>query len=143
MQYDARMRDWTRLVGETGDLADIIVVVLSLASAEHNLPKVDLDRFYGVFSELQEQFPEVIPDLDATTLNGYVYSRALSDALENALRLGVQIANPRFQYLEISKDRARTNLERIGARTEQGFLEALRPVAGTFAQKVQGTGPDA
>jgi hypothetical protein len=137
MQYDPRMRDWTRLVGETGDLADIVVAVLSLASADHNVPKVDLDRFYGVFSELHTEFPDVIPDLDATTLNGYVYSRVLADALENALRLGVQIANPRFQYLEISQDRARTNLERIGARTEQGFLEALRPVAGTFAQKVQ------
>jgi len=137
MQYDPRMRDWTRLVGETGDLADIVVIVLSLASERYNVSRVELDRFYGVFSELHHEFPQLIPELDATTLNGYVYSRALSDALENALRLGVQIANPRFQYLEILQDRARTNLERVGARTGADFLEALRPVAETFAQRVQ------
>jgi hypothetical protein len=137
MQYDARMRDWTRLVGETGDLADIVVVVLSLASTDYNLPRVDLDQFYDVFSKLHTEFPEVIPELDATKLDGYVYSRLLADALENALRLGVQIANPRFQYLEISQDRARTNLERVGARTGQSFLDALRPVAGAFAERVQ------
>jgi hypothetical protein len=131
------MRDWTRLVGETGDLADIIVVVLSLASVDHNLPKVDLDGFYGAFKDLQAEYPQIIPELDATTLNGYVYSRALSDALENALRLGVQIANPRFQYLEISPDRARTNLERVGARAQKGWVDQLRPVAGKFAEKIQ------
>jgi hypothetical protein len=131
------MRNWTRLVGETGDLADIVVAVLSLASTDYNVSRVELDRFYGVFNELHTEYPDVIPELDATTLNGYVYSRALSDALENALRLGVQIANPRFQYLEIVQDRAQKNLERVGARTGRQFLDALRPVAQTFAQKVQ------
>ncbi len=138
---DTRMREWTRLVGETGDLADIVVAVLSLASAEHNLPRVDLDQFYGAFTDLRAKFPNVIPELDATVLNGYVYSRALSDALENALRLGVQIANPRFQYLEISEDRARTNLQRVGARTGPEFLTALGPVAESFAHSVQAQRP--
>ena len=82
---DTRMREWTRLVGETGDLADIVVAVLSLASAEHNLPRVDLDQFYGAFTDLRAKFPNVIPELDATGLERLrVLARAIRRARERS-----------------------------------------------------------
>lgn len=137
----ARMRNWSRLVGETGDLADVVVATLSLASMNHKLLRLDLDQFYDVFSSLQKDFPKLIPELHATRLNGYVYSKPLGDALENALRLGVQIANPRFQYLEVPEDRAQKMLEGLRVRAGDEFVTSLAEVADELATRVSQSSP--
>jgi hypothetical protein len=136
---DSTLRSWTRPVGETGDLADVIVTVLSLASADHNVSRVRLSDFYQVFSQLQNEFGDRIPDFYVSHIAGYPYSKALSEAVENALRLGVQVANPRFQYLEVTKQATERILRNIRGRAGEDFIDGLRPVAARLADNLKDT----
>jgi hypothetical protein len=136
---DSTLRRWTRPVGETGDLADVIVTVLSLASVDHNVSKVRLSDFYQVFSQLQSEFGDRIPNFYVSHIADYPYSKTLSEAVENALLLGVQIANPRFQYLEVTRQTAQRILHNIKERAKEDFIENLRPVACRLADNLKDT----
>jgi hypothetical protein len=133
MLNDPKLRDWRRHVGETGDLADIIAVTLSLASTRHGVSKIRLNDFYRQFGRLATKFPEVIPELHMTSIAGFAYSRPLGEALEEALRLGPDIANPRFQYIVVQPNDGTRNLERIRKRAGQLFIDKLQPVAADLA----------
>jgi len=117
-------------LGKPGALADIIVAVLSLATIDHGLKKVSSPDFYRLFQRLIEEFPRKFPPITFERSGRYVYSKVLGDALERALRLGVQVMNPRFLYLGIEEaEDAQRNLELIGENTGKAFIENLRPVA--------------
>ncbi|MGD0013160.1 MAG: hypothetical protein ABSD56_01860 [Bryobacteraceae bacterium] len=132
--------DWTRPLGEPGDLADTIVVLLNLAAVEHGFHKVSRPDFYSVFLQLKEEFPELLPPMVFTQTGDYVYSKALGDALEHALRFGVDPLNPRFYYLGILDPAdAPNNLQLVRENTGADFIEALRPLAARFAE-LAGTG---
>ncbi len=127
-------------VGETRDLADVIVATLSLASVRHGMPKIRLSDFYKEFEKLQKNFPDLIPDLQTSREAGVIYSRVLGDAVEGALRLGVDIANPRFQYLVVSQEKGQRALERLRKRTGDEFIDHLDPVAAELAASVRPPG---
>ena len=133
---DSRLRNWRRLVGETGDLADIIVATLSLASTENDVSRIRLVDFYSIFDQLQKEFPDVIPLLHSTRANDYVYSKKLAGSLESALSIGIRIANPQFQFLEVDETIGKSNLERIQRRAGEDFIERLKPVAKRLAELV-------
>jgi hypothetical protein len=133
---DSRLRDWRRLVGVTGDLADIIVATLSLASTEYNVSKIRLVDFYSIFDQLQKEFPDLIPPLHSTRANDYVYSKKLASALESALSIGIRISNPQFQFLEVEATLGKGNLERIQKRAGEAFIERLKPIAKRLSELV-------
>jgi len=133
---DSRLRDWRRLVGETGDLADIIVATLSLASTEHNVSRIRLVDFYSIFDQLQKEFPDLIPPLHSTRANDYVYSKKLASALESALSIGIRISNPQFQFLEVEEAIGKGNLDRIQKRAGEAFIERLKPIAKRLSELV-------
>lgn len=136
-------RDWKSPVGVPGDLADVIVGTLSLASLS-GLKKVSKPEFYGLFLQLQKDFPDLFPQVVFTHTGKYVYSKALGDALERALRLGVDVMNPRFYYIGVEKkEDADRNLELICENTGTEFVERLRPVAVRLAELAQTLEPRA
>ena len=138
---DPKLRSWRRLVGETGDLADIVVATLSLASMHYGVAKVSLSDFYEEFGKLQQEYPNLIPDLQTGREAGVIYSKVLGDAVESALRLGVDIANPRFQYLVVSPDKGERALQRLRKRTGDEFIDKLEPVAASLAAALRSTEP--
>lgn len=132
--------DWTRPLGEPGDLADIIVATLSLAS-ELGAKKVSRPDFYEIFSQLGTEFPDVFPPMIFTRTGDYLYSKTLGSALEQALRSGLEVMNPRFFYFGVltPEDAARNvdlikgNLDLIKQNTGEAFIGRLRLVAKRFA----------
>lgn len=140
---DIRLRAWTRPLGENGDLADVILATLSLASRDHQLTRVRLDAFDRAFAELQHQFPKLIPSLLVSSVGDEVYSERLGEALENALRLGIRVSNPQFQFLEVTPDRATLNIARLTQRVGEAFIEAVGPLSAAFATKLHQLQPGA
>ena len=130
------MHDWLHSMGKTGDLADIIVATLSLASVNYGVSKVRFSEFYELFARLEEEFPSLIPKLGAKQTGGDTYSKTLATALESALRLGVRIANPRFQFLEVPRPIGQRNLERLQKRAGEKFIEDLKDAAKYMANRV-------
>jgi hypothetical protein len=131
----------TYSIGKPGDLADTIVAVLSLASIEHGLKKISLPDFYMLFPRLVQDFPERFPPMRFEQTGRYVYSKALGDALEHALRLGIEVMNPRFQYIGVRDTTdAKRNLELIEGNTGGDFIQNLRPVAAKLAEAARKNG---
>jgi hypothetical protein len=92
--------------------------------------------FYSIFDQLQKEFPDLIPPLHSTRANDYVYSKKLASALESALSIGIRIANPQFQFLEVEKTIGEKNLERIRRRAGEAFIERLKPIAKRLSELV-------
>lgn len=135
---------FTRTLGEPGDLADIIVVTLSIARLDHNLLKVSRRDFYDVFCTLSREFPKEFPQMVFTRSGEYVYSKTLGNALERAVRLGVEVMNPRFCYFGIKDEGdARSNLKLVQDNTSKRFIQELRPVAKRLAALVGESAPQA
>jgi hypothetical protein len=128
---------FTRTLGEPGDLADIIVVTLSIARLDHNLVKLSRSDLYDVFCTLSREFPKELPQMVFTQSGEYVYSKTLGNALERAVRLGVEVMNPRFCYFGIKDEGdARSNLKLVQDNTSKKFIQKLRPVAKRLAALV-------
>ena len=136
-QQESNVAAWNRPLGEPGDLTDIIVVVLSLAH-EHGFTKVSRPDFYEIFSQLRSKYPTVLPEMVFTRAGEYVYSKTLGNALERALRSGLDTMNPRFFYFGVlKKEDAERNLALIKANTSNEFIDGLRPLAEDFAKLTQ------
>lgn len=128
-------REWSRSIGEPGDLADIIVALFSVAKRDFHIQKVSRENLYEIFSVLQDEFPGSLPKMIFTRTGEYLYSKTFSGALERALRLGVDPLNPRFCYFGIKDDAdADKNLLLIRERTEKDFMEKMQPIAARFAE---------
>lgn len=123
------MGHWNRTMGENGDLADVVLGAISLASVDHGLERLSLDDYYRIFVRLREDFPDLIPELFTTNWEVSVHSKVLSDALEKALRLGLDIANPRFFYIEVKKQSGIQNIRWLEGRTGGPFIQKLKPLA--------------
>lgn len=119
--------------GETGDLADVVLTTLSLASSRYGVERVDLGDYYAYFDRLKGEFPNEMPIFHSVQMGQFLYSKALATALENALRLGLRIANPRFQYIEVTKELADRNISRLSKRAGTNFVERLDPIAKRLA----------
>lgn len=129
------MRRWNNAIGEKGDLADIVVAIIALAETQGRV-KVRLDDYYRVFVLLSESFPSLFPVIDKEKAGDYIYSKALGNALQGALGIGLQIANPMFQYLQIPEGQCTQVLTRLERRTGPRFVSRLRPVAIKFNKLV-------
>jgi len=131
-------RDWRRPIGESGDLADVIAAILSLAAQISNETKIPMSKFYSGFASLAKQYPDLLPDVHTTNVGGIVHAPELSEALEGAQRIGVGISNPTFQNLFfLDMDRAQNVLGLIQKREGKEFIERLRPLAQTFAAYIK------
>jgi hypothetical protein len=125
---------WTQVLDQ---IADTILGILSLASKDHGVSRLDMTEFYQVFADLESEFPNLLPvGLDLSRTGQYVYSDALGDALQRALSRGIRIANPHFQYLEIPADVAERNVERLRKRLGNEFLTTLSQAAESLAKRV-------
>lgn len=125
---------FTRTLGEPGDLADVIVVTMSIARLNHGLVKVSRSDFYDVFRTLMREFPKRFPAMVFTQSGAYVYSKTLGDALERAVRLGIEVMNPRFCYFGIKDESdAKSNLELVQDNTGKRFIQDMRPIAKRLA----------
>jgi hypothetical protein len=125
----------TQSLGKPGDLADTIVSIFSLAALEHGFRKVSAPDFYKLFLRLTEEMPEKLPAITFERTGRYVYSKVVGDALERALRSGVEVMNPRFLCYGIQEEaNAQSNLELIRENTGGDFIENLRPVAARLAE---------
>ncbi len=131
---DEKLRRWQKLVGETGDLADIVVATMSLAKVEHKVEKIPVVDFFRIFDQLQKEFAHLIPPLYTTHTGDFMYSRKLASALENALRIGVHVYSP--QLLTVEETIGKGNLERIRKRAGEAFIEKLKPVAKRMSELV-------
>lgn len=119
------------------DLADIIVATLSMAAEQAEKTRVDMTDFYVLFEKLQKEFPDVIPAFGVIRSGPFVYSKTLGHALEEAITRGVQIANPRFQFLEVNTQCARRNLVSLERRRGKEFQEELKPVVARLRALLQ------
>ena len=138
MSQTKALADWRSPGGQPGDLADVIVGLLSLGNTHHEIKKVSKPDFYRALSQLQEEFPDRFPGVVFTGTGEYVYSKSIGDALERALRLGIDVMNPRFYYIGVQeREDAERNLRLIRENTGGSFLEMLEPVANRFAALVK------
>jgi hypothetical protein len=133
-QKNDEVCNWKHPIERTGGLVDIIVATLSIVSIDYGIQKIRFSDFYRLFARLENEFPLLIPRLGATTTGGYTYSKTLGSAVERALRRGVHVANPRLQYLEVTRSGGEKNLKRIQKRASKKFLDNLKPVAKRLAE---------
>jgi hypothetical protein len=125
---------FTRTLGEPGDLADIIVVTMSIARLDHGLMKLSRSDFYDVFRRLTREFPKKFPPMVFTQSGEYVYSKTLGDALERAVRLGIEVMNPRFCYFGIKDESdAKSNLKLVQDNAGKKFIQDMHPIAKRLA----------
>lgn len=125
---NASLRPWNKLVGINGDLADILLSVLSLASTRHGIAKVKIIRFYELAIKLHVDFPFIPASF-----------KVLCDAMENTLQIGVRISSD-FQHFEVPLNVALRNIGRLRNRVGEPFLKELAPVAEKFTQLVRAEG---
>jgi hypothetical protein len=119
---DASLRPWNKLVGLNGDLADVLLGILSLASARHGIARVRIAHFYQVAQNLNADFPFIPSSL-----------KSLCGAMEGALQIGVVISSD-FQHFVVSQNAALKNIGRLRNRMGESFLRELTPIASRFAQ---------
>jgi hypothetical protein len=134
------LRPWGKLVGISGDLADVIVGVLSWASIAHGVAIISLTDFYLRFIQLSKEFPDQIQDLQAVTrrsaLGNFLFSTRLCDSLEAALNLGIRIqGDGRSLYMPVETSRA--NLDRLRKRLGDEFVNELKPLCDRFSELVR------
>ena len=131
------LRPWDKLVGISGDLADVIVGVLSWVSVSHGVSIIRISDFYTLFIRLSGELPDSIQELNAVTHKGamgsFTFSTRLCDSLENALQLGIRMSGD-GQHLEIFTPVCRNNLERLRKRVGEAFVNNLRPISDRFAK---------
>jgi hypothetical protein len=133
MEHVESLGGWRNPVGQPGDLADVVVGVLSLANVCHKIQKVSKPDFYRISLRLAAEFPDLFSGVVFTQTGEYVYSKVLGDALERALRLGVEVMNPRFYYIGVHDEvDAARNLNLIRENAGKDFVEALKPIANRF-----------
>ncbi len=119
---DANLRPWKKLVGLNGDLADVLLGILSLISVRHGIAKVKITRFYELATKLNKNF-SFMPTSHKTLCGG----------MENALQIGVRISSD-FLYFEVPLNVALKNIGRLRGMVGGSFLTELAPIAGRFAQ---------
>ena len=131
------LRPWDKLVGINGDLADVIVGVLSWASISHSITVISLANFYSLFIQLSREFPDLIQDLHSVTRRDekedFLYSNRLCDSLEAAFQLGVRISGG-GQHLEMPPQICQRNLERLRRRVGEAFVANLNPIGNRLAE---------
>jgi|GEM_PF-4170090 hypothetical protein len=123
---DASLRPWNKLVGSNGDLADVLLGILSLASARHGIARIRITHFYQAAQNLNADFPFIPSSL-----------KSLCGAMEEALQIGVVISSD-FQHFVVSQNVALKNIGRLRSRMGESFLHELAPIAERFASMVKG-----
>lgn len=113
---------WKKLVGENGDLADVIVGVLSLLSTYHKIERIEICKFFREI--LKFHYPD----------------RNLYWAIESSLQIGVRVSSD-LEYFEVPLSTAQNNLERLRKRVGPSFVEKLKPVADRLAKLVKENDP--
>ena len=122
---DASLRPWNKLVGLSGDLTDVLLGILSLASTRHGIAKVKITRFYELAIKLHADFSFIPASF-----------KLLCGAMENALQIGVRIASD-FQHFEVPLNIALRNIERLRKRVGSPFVDELLPIAEKFVQLIR------
>jgi len=132
-----KLRPWSKLVGVNGDLADVIVGVLSWAGISHSITVISLANFYSLFIQLSKEFPDLIQDLHSVTRqdegDNFLYSTRLCDALEATFQLGVRISGD-GQHLEMPPQICRQNLKRLRKRVGGELTINLKPIGDRLAE---------
>lgn len=131
---DPDSRDWRKLVGEPGDLTDILLATICQASMAGS-SKISNHDLYESFAQLEKEFPDLIPDLlfECKTLkwDGKPYphltSHRLAKAIDPALLLGLEFS-PYGNHFEIREDKAQLILGRLRKRVGEEFVRDLEPV---------------
>jgi hypothetical protein len=112
--------DWQKPVGETGDLADLVVGVIVLLKKQGL--EVSEDQFYKYLPKALVEFTGLRIPKD------WLYQ-----AVERSLQLGVQLSS-RFRGFEVSPQ----TLEKLKARAGERFIEkACQPIADQLAEKLK------
>ena len=132
-----KFRPWWKLVGIPKDLADAVLTVFSLATINFKIDKVRKSDFYRAFASLMDDFEDVIPYFIYHEIHYkggyYVQSYALSNALEQALSLGIRGDLYNYLYFPNSEEwLERYAKEALGDE----WIENFQPVAKRFAELV-------
>ncbi len=127
------LRHW--LIGESGDLPDTLLAILSHASSA-GVSEIRNSNLYELFARLEQEYPDLIPDLrmEQRTLKWegkptvQFLSYRLSEAITSALQLGLEITPRNFNHFEIAPEKAEQVLKRLRGRVGDGFVDELQPV---------------
>jgi len=131
---DPDCRDWRKLVGESGDLTDVLLAILCHASMA-GLSKISNHDLYESFAQLEKEFPDLIPDLlfECKTMewdakpSSHWTSHRLDKAIDPALLLGLGFS-PDGNHFEIREDKTQLILGRLRKRVGEEFVRDLEPV---------------
>lgn len=132
---DPKLREWRKLVGVPGDLADRLLAILSHASLA-GLSKISRRDLHESFARFEREFPSLIPELVMRQQPDF-YSYSLGRAMDSALRLGVDpVLSTDFDF-EVTPENAERNLEDLRERAGDDFVDSLQPVGACLADLIK------
>jgi hypothetical protein len=111
-----------------------LLATLSLASSR-GYPMVPLTRFFEIFADLSERFPEAFPKLYFDRTPWSAYSKQLDGALQSLIGLCVEIL-PSLNVIEVSHTSAVHLIERLKESYGEGTVEAFSPVATALGEYI-------